>query len=193
MTAEEVQAKIAEATQAVKSEEEKARADLEADLNDAKAKLTEQEKSLEGMNDKDENFKATRQLIDSLQNKVKDLEQKSTTTDQVINARLTERTRDDVIRKLSDNDRDLEAKLKIQYDRLIKTEEKVDDDVIARVAAEAYKLSVDTPQPSVINRVMSNKPAGGPATSESTVDPEVLSAAAAFGLTEADIKTYGKK
>jgi len=192
MTAEEVQAKIAEATSAVKQEEEQARQELQAKVEEAQAALEETNKRLEGLDDKDKNFSELRKLAESQGKELKSLREG---LDSKITSNVTQivlnKAKEEVISKLSDGDKDLEAKIKLQYDRLIKTEENIDDTIIAKVAAEAYKLSVDTVQPSVLNRVASGKPLGGVAKGDSTLDPQVVEAGKAFGLSEDDIKKYG--
>ena len=192
MTAEEVQETIAEATNAVKQEEAAARQALQIKVEETEAVLEETNKKLNGLDDKDKNFSQLRKLAEDQGKELKSLRDG---LDSKITSNVTQivlnKAREEVITKLSDGDKDLEAKIKIQYDRLIKTEENIDDTVIAKVAAEAYKLSVDTVQTSVLNRVASGKPLGGVATGDSTVDPQVLEAGKAFGLSEEDIKKYG--
>jgi chromosome segregation ATPase len=193
MTADEVQAKIAESVEAVKAEAETAQQALQSELEEAKAQLEENTKAIATSGEKDKNLSSLRRLNDDLTKKIGELEGKIDQSVKGVTDMVTSKTRDNIISTLAQGDKDVEAKMKIQYERLIKLEEKVDDETIAKVAADAYRLSVDNPQPSVIGRVVQNKPSGGVATGDTTIDPQVLEAGAAFGLSAEDIKKYGGK
>lgn len=180
MSAEEVEAKVAEATTAITTE-----------LADAKTRLEATTKQLEGLSDKDKNFGTLRQLADTQAKTIAELSGKiDSVKTEVLNS-VTAKTREDLIRSLADGDADVEAKIRVQYERLIKLEPSIDDATIAKVAADAYRLSVETVKPSVLNRVISGKPMGGPATEDRSIPQEVLDAAPAFGLTPEDIKKHG--
>lgn len=193
MTAEEVQARVGEATTAAKAEAEIARQQLETEATAAKKLLEETNAKLAGMSDKDKNFANVRKLADDQAKIISDLNGKIDSVKSEILGSVTARTREAMIKSLADGDADMEAKIKVQYERLIKLEPTIDDDTIARVAADAYRLSTENVKPSVLNRVISSKPSGAIPKGDSTVDPQLVEAGAAFGLTEANIKEFGKK
>jgi hypothetical protein len=192
MTAEEVQAKVGEATTAAKAEAETARQALETDLTAAKELLEKTTTQMAGMSDKEKNEARASQIVRQQEKLIKDLEAKIDSVKTEVMGTVTARTRETVIKSLADGDSELEAKIQIQYDRLIKLEPTVDDITIAKVATDAYKLAAESVKPSVLNRVISSKPTGSIPRSDSSVDPQLTEAGAAFGLSEEDIKKYRK-
>lgn len=192
MTADEVSAKVTEATDAAKAEAETARQALETEAAAAKTLLDETNAKLAGMSDKDKNFSAVRKLADDQAKTIADLNSKIDSAVKGVLDTVTARTREAMIKSLADGDADLEAKIKVQYERLIKLEPTIDDATIAKVAADAYRLSTENVKPSVLNRVISSKPSGAIPRGDSTVAPELAEAGAAFGLTPEDIKKYSK-
>lgn len=192
MTADEVTAKVAEATSAAKAESEQAVQALQTDLQAAKELLDDTTAKMANMTDKEKNDAKMGQIVRQQEKTIKDLETRMDASVKGVIDTVTARTREQVIKSLADDDADMEAKIRVQYDRLIKLETTVDDAVIARVAADAYRLSAETVKPSVLNRVISSKPSGAIPRSDSTVDPQLAEAGASFGLSEEDIKKYRK-
>lgn len=193
MTADEVSAKVTEATDAAKAEAETARQALETDLT-AAVKLYEDTKNqMAGMSDKQKNEANMGQIVRQQEKTIADLNGKIESAVKGVLDTVTARTRETMIKSLADGDADMEAKIKVQYERLIKLEATIDDATIAKVAADAYRLSTENVKPSVLNRVISSKPSGAIPRSDSTVDPQLVEAGAAFGLTEANIKEFGHK
>lgn len=193
LTADEVTAKVAEATTAAKAESETARQALETDLAAAKTLLDETTKSMAGMTDRQKNEANMGQIVRQQEKTIADLSGKIDSVKAEMMGTVTARARESIIQALADGDSDLEAKIKVQYERLIKLEPTVDDATITRVAADAYRLSAEQVKPSVLNRVISSKPSGAIPRSDSTVDPQLAEAGASFGLTEDDIKKFGRK
>lgn len=193
LTAEEASAKVAEATTAAKAESEQAVQALQTDLTAAKTLLEETTTKMQGLSDKDKNFGTLRKVAEDQAKTITDLNAKIDSVKNEVLGTVTARTRESLIVALSDGDKDLEAKIRVRYDQLIKLETVIDDATIQRVAADAYKLAAEQIKPSVLNRVISSKPTGGVPRSDSSIDPQLAEAGASFGLSEEDIKKYGGK
>jgi hypothetical protein len=193
-TAEEVQADITAATEAIKQAAETEKSALQTQLEETKAALEANAARLAAASNKDQNFNALRDENKKLTDTIKSLDDKIANVTKSVGEQLASKTKDDVIAKLSGNDADLAAKIRVNYERLMKLETAVTDEIITKVAAEAYKLSVDVPQPNVLRSIGSSKPQGGPANVENdNLDPAVVEAGRAFGLSAEDIKKFGGK
>ena len=185
MMPEEVQKKIEETKAAAQTEAET----LKAQMEESKTKLQEYEKQLEDAKAKGEDEEEIKKNIANEEKLKKFMEGKEKEITAKVSSIMSASRRAEIIKKASAGDAELEKKIQINFARLAGKEE-TDEDITNKVL-EAYKLSVDTYNPSVIGKVTSSKPQGTYGGTP-TVSEDLRAAARAFGLTDEDLKKHHK-
>jgi DNA repair exonuclease SbcCD ATPase subunit len=189
-TAEEVEAAKTEAASAA----EAAAAPVKAELETAKAELSAAQEKLSKANDKDLNFGALRQAKEELENKVKTLE---TQVPDMIRTAQVQAYVEEATERLAQGDKDLAAKIKIQFERLKSASDTKEE--AAKKLRDAYTLAQagEPTGPDPLMSIISSAGAGPQSSPRSDTSSKPLNeiqkaVASKLGITDEDVKKYNK-
>lgn len=195
-SSEEVEEKVAEATESVKQEVEEINSEQEqkiAELEETLGKEQEKEKNFAALRAKKEGDepvegqKETQATIESLQEQIEEAKNAGV-------SRVVELQRSSVFKELADGDPDLEEKIAANYELINKPEGTVDE--IAERARDAYIMSMEIGHEDLIDGPITppegpGSPVGG-GGGASGVSSEVKDLGRQFGLSDADWDKYNK-
>lgn len=184
-TKDELEAETKKATEEIQKQVQ----DSTSALEQARKELEETKAQIDKTDSKDENIKALRNLVQKQEKAIKTLEEKVSTDNTELKTILTSSTKSNVFAQITKGDKELAEKMELNW-KLIQKDALTEDEIREK-ALLAYKMSVDTPNPRVINGVISNVPQGGGSGSQ-RVDEELSAIAGRFGISEDDIKKYSK-
>ena len=146
---------------------------------------------LEGLNNKDINFKALREEKEKIENENKELKGKLSEQINGIKSSIEKDKIDNTISVMAAGDEEIAKKIKFHYDRIIKPEDTEEEKKVK--LSDALKLALGgTATPNVLNNTMSAAGAGKPVGGKSTFTPDLIDLGNKFGLSEEDIKKYGQ-
>ena len=191
-TQEEVDAKVAEATQAANAASEEAKKDLEVQLESTQIALQDIEIKLAGMDDKDKNFAALKAQKEALESQTKGLDDKIKIAIAAAVAPLLDDTHNETLDKLSGGNEDLKKKIEHEFNIYYKDKSATKKSMVENLI-KAYKSVAEDISPSVLNSVVSSKPKSPADTKlnlQGEPDPELVEAGKMFNITSADIKKH---
>ena len=189
LTAEEVEAKLA-------TERASALAEAEKNFNEQKdiieAEKAELEERIKGIDNKDQNFKVLKEALDKKTDEIKTLGTKIEDEGKKIRSEIV---RDDLIEKLSRGNKELEKKIKLNFDETLKGVEAKTPEEIKSKMDSAYKLSIDSTGPNPIDVAINGSGGAGfrPITNNNDkveISETEKSLGKKFGISEDDYKKY---
>ena len=178
------------AIEAFTKEEHEEALKQEIDKKDEELKIVNEK--LEGLTNKDANFKALREEKEKIEKENKEL--KGQLSEQIVGIKSSiEKDKiDNTISVMAAGDEEVAKKIKFHYDRIIKPED-TDEEKKAKLG-DAFKLALGGDKtPDVLSSTMSAAGAGKIVGNKTSFSPELIELGNKFGLSEEDIKKHGQK